>query len=253
MFTHSAELVALVVVIIFCIIGYLLGSISFAVIFSKLFTGKDVREQGSGNAGMTNVMRNSGKLPGILTFVCDFLKGTFSVLIAMNFFIPLCEYIYCFGYEGPIFVSPAVLYFSNIVNPRIVGYIVAIFCMLGHMFPIFFKFRGGKGVATIVGVAAAFNPLTALVCFLFFLVVVLIKKYVSLASILAVTLAVPMNAVFYYLFYTGGTFAWFGGYEILVSTILVAIMSTLVIARHHENIGRLIKGTERKIGDKKKG
>ena len=121
------------------------------------------------------------------------------------------------------------------------------------MFPIFFKFRGGKGVATIVGVAAAFNPLTALVCFLFFLVVVLIKKYVSLASILAVTLAVPMNAVFYYLFYTGGTFAWFGGYEILVSTILVAIMSTLVIARHHENIGRLIKGTERKIGDKKKG
>ena len=146
MFTHSAELVALVVVIIFCIIGYLLGSISFAVIFSKLFTGKDVREQGSGNAGMTNVMRNSGKLPGILTFVCDFLKGTFSVLIAMNFFIPLCEYIYCFGYEGPNFVSPAILYFSNIVNPRIVGYIVAISVCSAICFLYFSNSEGARAL-----------------------------------------------------------------------------------------------------------
>ena len=249
--THYCnEITALVAIIILCIVGYLLGSISFAVIFSKLFTGKDVREQGSGNAGMTNVMRTSGKLPGILTFLGDFLKGTFSVLIAMNFFAPLGEFLFAKGVSGLSLMSylPSI---EEIVNPRIVGYIVAIFCMLGHMFPVFFKFRGGKGVATIVGVAAAFNPLTALGCFVFFLIIVVCTKYVSLASILAVTLAIPMNAITYYFLYRGGEFIWLGGLEVLISTILVFIMSGMVVARHHENIGRLINGTERKIGSKK--
>lgn len=250
---NSTYITVLVAIAILCIIGYLLGSISFAVVFSKAFTGKDVREQGSGNAGMTNVMRTSGKLPGILTFLCDFLKGTVSVAIAMNCFIPLCEYIYCFGLEGPEFVDYGMLYFSNIINPRLVGYIVAIFCMLGHIFPIFFKFRGGKGVATIVGTTAAFNPLTALVCFVFFIILTLLTKIVSISSISAVSLAIPVNAIFYYLLYNEGTYLWFGSHQVLVSTILVAVMSGMVIIKHHENIKRLINGTENKIGSKKKG
>ena len=235
----------IVVIAFFCIIGYLLGSISFAVIFSKLFTGKDVREQGSGNAGMTNVMRTSGKLPGILTFLGDFLKGTVSVALAMNLYWYVVDefWAHCVGGECN--------WPSLYLNPRLVGYIVGVFCLLGHMFPIFFKFKGGKGVATIVGVAAAFNPLTALACFVFFLVIVACTKYVSLASILAVALAVPMNAITYYYFYNGGEYIWLYGQGVLISTILIAIMSGMVIVKHHENIGRLIKGTERKIGIKK--
>lgn len=252
MFFYGNEITALVAIIILCIVGYLLGSISFAVIFSKAFTGKDVREQGSGNAGMTNVMRTSGKLPGILTFLCDFLKGTVSVLIAMKCFVPLCNLLYNFGISG-IIMTGYIPEFDVIVNPRIVGYIVAIFCMLGHIFPIFFKFKGGKGVATIVGTAAAFSPLTALVCFTFFIIITLCTKIVSISSILAVTLAVPVNYLFYVLLYNEGTYIWFGSHQALASTILVAVMSGMVIIKHHENIKRLLNGTENKIGSKKKG
>ncbi len=250
---NSTNITVLVAIAILCIIGYLLGSISFAVVFSKAFTGKDVREQGSGNAGMTNVMRTSGKLPGALTFICDFLKGTASVAIAMKCFVPLCEFLfdklgYCGQFSTTLFPE-----FDTIINPRIVGYIVAIFCMLGHIFPVYFKFRGGKGVATIVGTAAAFNPFTALICFVFFLVMTLLTKIVSISSISAVSLAIPVNAIFYYLLYNEGTYLWFGSHQVLASTILVAIMSGMVIIKHHENIKRLINGTENKIGSKKKG
>ena len=252
MFFYGNEITAFVAIIILCIVGYLLGSISFAVIISKAFTGKDVREQGSGNAGMTNVMRTSGKLPGILTFLGDFLKGTVSVLIAMKCFVPLCKLLYNLGIIG-IIMTGCIPPFDVIANPRIVGYIVAIFCMLGHIFPIFFKFKGGKGVATIVGTAAAFSPLTALVCFTFFIIITLCTKIVSISSILAVTLAVPVNYLFYVLLYNEGTYIWFGSHQALASTILVAIMSCMVIIKHHENIKRLLNGTENKIGSKKKG
>ena len=253
MFKYSTETTALVAIIILCVVAYLLGSISFAVIFSKLFTGKDVREQGSGNAGMTNVMRTSGKLPGILTFLCDFLKGTLAVVLAMNFFSPLTNLLfYNLGISGSSVFSyiPAP---EAIVNTRLVGYLAAIFCMLGHIFPVFFRFKGGKGVATIVGTAAAFNPITALCCFTFFILLVLITKYVSVSSIAAVTLAIPLNYLFYSLLYNTGEYLWFGEYQLLISTILMTIMSLMVILKHHENIGRLIKGTENKIGSKKKG
>lgn len=255
----SGKIAVWVSVVIFCIIGYLLGSISFAVIFSKAFTGKDVREQGSGNAGMTNVMRTSGKLPGILTFLCDFLKGTVSVILAKELFLPVANFLAYFVF-GPL-IDGTFVYYENIVfngaetylNPRLVGYIVAIFCMLGHIFPIFFKFKGGKGVATIVGTAAAFSPFTALVCFTFFIIMTLCTKIVSISSILAVTLAVPVNYLFYVLLYNDGTYIWFGSHQALASTILVAIMSGMVIIKHHENIKRLLNGTENKIGSGKKG
>ena len=252
MFFYGNEITALVAIIILCIVAYLLGSISFAVIISKAFTGKDVREQGSGNAGMTNVMRTSGKLPGVLTFLGDFLKGTVSVLIAMKCFVPLCNLLYNLGVSGEI-LTGYVPEYDTIVNPRIVGYIVSIFCMLGHIFPIFFKFKGGKGVATIVGTAAAFSPFTALVCFVVFLIITLSTKIVSISSISAVILAVPVNYLFHSLLYNDGTYIWFGSHQALASTILIAIMSCMVIIKHHENIKRLINGNENKIGSKKKG
>ncbi len=247
MFTYAGELSVLISVIIFCVIAYLLGSISFAIIFTKKFLGTDIREHGSGNAGMTNVMRTAGKLPGILTFVCDFLKGTVAVLLAKFLYAPLADWL--FDQSTHLSSYRAWIEPQTILNPDLVGPIVAIFCLLGHIFPIFFKFKGGKGVATIVGTAAAFSPLTALCSFIVFGVVLLMSEYVSLSSIVAVTVAIPFTYLF---FKDGGTFLWFGDYQVWVAVICTAIMSSLVIIKHHENIGRLIKGTERKTSDKKR-
>lgn len=252
MFTYAGELSVLISVIIFCIIGYLLGSISFAIIFTKKFLGTDIREHGSGNAGMTNVMRTAGKLPGILTFVCDFLKGTVAVLLAKFLYAPLANWLFSIGITNHhrLSLSSYVITDAEIcLNPELVGSIVAIFCLLGHIFPIFFKFKGGKGVATLVGAGAAFSPFTALCSFIVFGVVLLMSEYVSLASIIAVISAVPFTYLF---FKDGGTFIWFGNYQVWVAVICTAIMSTMIVIKHHENIGRLIKGTERKISDKKR-
>ena len=238
----------LISVIIFCIVSYLLGSISFAIIFTKKFLGTDIREHGSGNAGMTNVMRTAGKLPGILTFVCDFLKGTVAVLLAKFLYAPLANWLFDQS-TASLSSYRSVIEPETILNPELVGSIVAIFCLLGHIFPIFFKFKGGKGVATLVGAGAAFSPFTALCAFIVFGVVLLMSEYVSLASIIAVISAVPFTYLF---FKDDGTFIWFGDYQVWVAVICTAIMSSLVIIKHHENIGRLIKGTERKISDKKR-
>ena len=125
------------------ITSYLLGSISFGVIFSKLFAKKDVREYGSGSAGMTNVMRAIGLLPGVLTFVFDAFKGFAACYLAKYTFFPLANY------------------FSNgewYTEPIYGAYLCGLVCMLGHMFPLFFRFKGGKGVATSVGIFAVCCP-----------------------------------------------------------------------------------------------
>lgn len=246
---YANELSVLISVIIFCIIAYLLGSINFAIIFTKKFLGTDIREHGSGNAGMTNVMRTAGKLPGILTFVCDFLKGTVAVLLAKFLYVPLANLLFDNGVQTLTLRSYAIIDADVCLNPELVGPIVAIFCLLGHMFPIFFKFKGGKGVATIVGTAAAFSPFTALCSFAVFVLVLLMTEYVSLSSIIAVTVAVPFTYLF---FKDGGTFLWFSDYQVWVAVACTFIMSSMVIIKHKENIVRLKNGTERKTSDKKR-
>ena len=236
----EVKIALIVAFAIIAIVSYLLGSISFAVIFTKKFAHTDVREHGSGNAGMTNVMRTAGKLPGILTFLGDFLKGTASSALGMILINPL---------TNALVLAQGKNFTGEYVFPVIAGAFAGLFCLIGHMWPIFFGFRGGKGVATIVGLAVSFSPLTSLTCFALFGVLLLITKIVSISSIIAVASATPVHLIFFkaqeYPLFTEDS-AW-------VVSLLIATMSVLIIARHHENIVRLFKGTERKIGSKKKG
>jgi len=150
--------------IVVAICAYLIGSISFSVIFTKKFAGFDVREKGSGNAGTTNVLRTAGKTPAILTLVCDILKGVFAILLAL-------------------LVGEMVK--GDSVTRAILVEIAGIFVIIGHTFPIFFKFKGGKGVATALGVIIMINWRIGLICLIFALIFMAISRMVSLGSIAA--------------------------------------------------------------------
>lgn len=220
---------AVLILIISCALSYLLGSISFAVIISERFIKKDVRELGSGNAGMTNVMRNAGVLPGLLTFVLDCLKGIVAGLLGKLVVFP---YLFSITHNAV---------FSTINGALVLG----IFCMLGHLFPIFFQFKGGKGVATVGGVGIAACPLAFLVALAFFLAVTIITKMVSAGSI-AAALTLPFAIFFLEKYYNAAA-----GYSPALSLLLMGCMCLCVIIKHSENIKRILKGTERKLGDKK--
>lgn len=220
---------AVLILIISCVLAYLLGSISFAVIISERFIKKDVRELGSGNAGMTNVMRNAGVLPGLLTFVLDCLKGIVAGLLGKLVVFP---YLFSITHNAV---------FSTTNGALVLG----IFCMLGHLFPIFFQFKGGKGVATVGGVGIAACPLAFLVALAFFLAVTIITKMVSAGSI-AAAVTLPFAIFFLEKYYNAAA-----GYSPVLSLLLMGCMCLCVIIKHSENIKRILKGTERKLGDKK--
>ena len=145
--------------------AYLIGSINFAVIFSNLFTGKDVRNSGSGNAGTTNVLRTAGFLPGALTFICDAAKGVAGAVIGKAVFEML-------------FAKTALLVFTPVYG----AYICYIFVMVGHIFPIFFQFKGGKGIATSVGGFAVCCWPAIVIGLVAFAISTLISKIVSISN-----------------------------------------------------------------------
>ncbi len=191
------------------VIGYLLGSISFAVIFSKLFHGEDIRNSGSGNAGATNAIRLYGKKTGIAVFLCDFAKGLLAVMIAK------------------VFIS--------ILNAPYETMLVAgFFVQLGHIFPIYHGFRGGKGVATAVGAAFAVMPLTAALLLILFAVILLSSKYVAVASGVCAALY-PIFA--YFLSASNAT----------ENCVFAAFCSMLILIKHTSNFIRLSRGEEGKI------
>ncbi len=220
---------AVIILTISCILAYLLGSISFAVIISEKFIKKDVRELGSGNAGMTNVMRNAGIIPGILTFVFDCLKGVLAGLLGKLVVFP-----YLFSITNNAI-------FSKIDGALVLG----IFCMLGHLFPIFFQFKGGKGVATVGGIGIAACPLAFLVALAFFLAFTIITKMVSVGSV-AAAVTLPFALYLFEKYYSVSN-----GYTPWISLLLMGAMCLCVIIKHSENIKRIFRGTERKLGDKK--
>ena len=183
--------------------SYLLGSIPFGFILVRVFRGQDVRLTGSGNIGATNVARSSPAL-GILTLVLDALKGLAAVALTRA----------CFP------------------GKDLLAGLAALFAIVGHMFPMWLKFRGGKGVATALGSFAPLAPKALLVTLGFFIAVVLVSRRVSLASILAVGLF-PLLA---WLLHDYG--------ETPQTLALMAVAAVLIIAKHHQNIGRLLAGTE---------
>lgn len=201
--------------------SYLLGSIPFGFLVAKA-KGVDIRTVGSGNIGATNVFRTLGKGPGLFTFFCDFLKGLLSVLLFSKLAIHLA---------GP--VDQGSLPYLKLL--------CGVGSILGHSFPLFLGFRGGKGVATGVGLVMGLAPATAGIGLGTWLAILLATRYVSLASILAAL--------------TVGILAWTPLFHSDPKHIVPAILSTLcalVILRHHSNIARLLHGTENRFSFKRK-
>lgn len=202
--------------LIVAIIAYLIGSINFSVIFSKKMAGFDVREKGSGNAGTTNMLRTVGKKAAAITLVCDILKGVVAILIAM-LVGNLVE-----GSNGALLVQVA-----------------GVAVILGHTFPVFFKFKGGKGVATSLGVLIMSNWQIGLICLVFALVLIILTQMVSVGSIAAailypvLTLFIPENYIVP------------GNY--LIYSIILAV---IIIFNHRENVKRLLSGKENRISFK---
>lgn len=202
------------------VIGYLLGSANTSLIVGK-FYGVDVRKHGSGNAGMTNTLRTLGKAAALLVIVGDLLKGVVACLIGL----------YVVGDRG---FSADIFHRTHLEDLGLmVGGIGAI---LGHNWPVYFGFKGGKGILTSLSVVLMMDPLLALVLFGIFLVIVIITRYVSLGSIIA-SASFPIAAG---VFGRDATFI-----------IFAAGIGLLAIIRHHANIGRIIKRTESKLGQKK--
>lgn len=189
--------------------GYLLGSLPTAVWIGKKYHQVDVREHGSKNAGATNTIRVLGWKTGMVVLLLDMAKGYGSVMMAMHFIAPQEE-------------------------KTLLLILIAASTVLGHIFPLFAQFRGGKGIATMTGISIALFPMSLIILLGLFLAVFLAFRYVSLGSILA-AIALPFLS-----FYVEGN----QETELIVFTILIAI---LVPATHHKNIGRLLRGEEKKL------
>jgi acyl phosphate:glycerol-3-phosphate acyltransferase len=193
-------------------VSYLLGSIPFGYLLVRVFKGEDVRAGGSGNIGATNVARKSPAL-GVATLVLDAAKGLVAVLLARALF------------GGP--------------HQLLIMTVAAFFAVLGHLFPVWLKFRGGKGVATSLGAFLLLTPKSILCMVILFVVIAGALRYVSLASIV-VAAAFPL-------------LAWaFREYADSSQLILIALVSALVIWKHRQNISRLAEGSESKLGAKPK-
>ena len=214
----------MVAYIAMAIIAYLIGSVNFSVIISKKMAGFDVREKGSGNAGSTNVLRTVGKKAAVLTLICDILKGVISILIA-------------------IFIGSIV----KDVNKELLVQIAGIAVVLGHTFPIFFGFKGGKGVATSLGVILMSNWQIGLICLVFALVLMALTRMVSLGSCGAAVLF-PVLTLFMNENYTVLADGKSGKTYFIYSIILAII----VLYNHRSNIKRILNGTENKLSFGKK-
>ncbi|RNC83111.1 MAG: glycerol-3-phosphate 1-O-acyltransferase [Balneola sp.] len=209
-------------------ISYILGSIPSAIWVGKVFKGVDVREHGSGNAGTTNTFRVLGVPFGVTVFVLDFMKG-----FVPSFWLSVVAFDL---FSGPL--SP-----PNWEVEAFLKIACGLFAVIGHMFPVFAKFRGGKGAATACGMLFGIEPISISISFLIFVIVILATRYVSLASMLSsfvypITLLVMKYGL---------------GMEVDGSIIIFSVLiASGIIYRHKSNIQRLRDGTESKVGSSKK-
>jgi glycerol-3-phosphate acyltransferase PlsY len=217
-------------VLIVATTAYLLGSIPFGYLLVRIFRGEDIRGSGSGNIGATNVSRKSPAL-GVLTLLLDALKGAAAVMVAMNTDpASFSRNSIRFGISLPAWAS------ANVVGWAAMA---ALFAVFGHMFPVWLKFRGGKGVATALGAFVLISPEAVVIAAAVFLAVVLLFRRVSLGSIVAVAMS-PL-------------IAWIAGdYGTRIALLLMAVASLAIVIRHHENISRLVAGNEPSLGGQNK-
>ena len=188
--------------IILMIVAYLLGSFPSALVIGKTFYQKDIRNYGSGNLGSTNAFRVLGKKGGAVVFILDILKGGLALLIATY---------------GGATISPL---------------IIAVFALIGHIYPIFANFKGGKAVATSAGIILFYSPMLFLILFVIFIITLKIWKMVSLSSTIISIAAVII--------------IWFGNYD-LTAQIMFSIFAALIIIKHIPNYKRILNGTENKV------
>jgi len=207
------------VYIVIAIIAYLIGSINFSIIISKKMAGFDVREKGSGNAGTTNMLRSVGKRAAALTLLCDVLKGVISIGIAIVVGVLVKD-----------------------LDKALLVQLSAIAVVIGHTYPIFFQFKGGKGVATSLGVLLMVNWQIGLICLVFAVALIALTRMVSLGSVGAAILY-PVLVMFIHTNYTVSE-----GSGYLIFSIILAV---IVAFNHRANIKRLMNGTENRISFKK--
>ena len=204
-------------------LAYLIGSIPFSFLVVKVVAGKDVREHGSQNVGATNVARTAGKGPGIVALLLDIAKG-YAVIVLARWIVMRPDWPF----------QPGVLPWQSREMWVALAGLIAV---LAHMFPVWLRFHGGKGVATAMGAFLALDPKVIAGAILIFAIVLLLSRYVSLASIVSAA-SVPL-----FLRYLADAPFWH---------IVISIgISIAVILKHHSNIARLVQGTERKLGQKK--
>jgi glycerol-3-phosphate acyltransferase PlsY len=207
--------------LIVAVMAYLLGSIPFGYLLVRIFRGEDIRLSGSGNIGATNVARSGAKGLGIATLALDALKGALAVWLAA--LLARSKYNLC----GDFTQHPC-------AHALRLMSVAALFAVLGHVFPVWLRFKGGKGVATALGVFCVLFPAAILVALAIFILIVAITRYVSLGSILG---AIAFPAAAYFLQSTDA-----------MSLVLASSVSLIVILKHHQNISRLLSGTESRFG-----
>ena len=218
------------------IVSYLIGSVNFSILISKAISGKDIRESGSGNAGATNMLRTHGKKFAVITLICDIAKGVLAVVLAY------VAVLYLFADPTTLEMIHPGSYAINTSGVddtlcEALPYIAGLMVMLGHCFPVFFGFKGGKGVATALGVVMTLDWKVGLIVAAFAILIMAITRYVSLGSVLGcvsyiliegtrILMKEPVNKVCF---------------------VCAVLLGALIILRHHANIKRLINGTENKI------
>lgn len=212
--------------ILIAVIAYLLGSLNFSIILSEVVKKKDIRDSGSGNAGATNMLRTYGKKAAVGTMIGDILKVALGIIIAFAILDVPMKYI---------FSNPADT--AEIQRVMLYKEFAGLFCVLGHIFPLYFKFKGGKGVAACTGMVIIVDWRIALILFVIFIGVILISKWISLGSIV-IALLYPVLI--------------FAFYKNFILAAVALLFTAIVIVAHRENIKRLAKGTENKISFKNK-
>ena len=208
------------------VVSYLLGSLNFSIILSEVVKKKDIRKSGSGNAGATNMMRTYGIKAAVGTMLGDIFKVAIGILVAFAILGVPTKYI---------FTNPADA--AEIQRVMLYKEFVGLFCVLGHIFPLYFKFKGGKGVAACTGMVIIVDWRIALILFVIFVSVILISKWISLGSIIIAILYPVLIFVFY---------------KNWILSLVALLFTAIVIIAHRENIKRLIKGEENKISLKNK-
>lgn len=226
------------IIALVAVVSYLIGSVNFSILISKAISGKDIRESGSGNAGATNMLRTHGKKMGVLTLLLDVLKGIVCVLIAILYvkFINSPDRYYEWGSQSDLAM------FRSWLNSVSLPYIAGVCVILGHNFPIYFGFKGGKGVATSLGVVLMLDWKVGLIVAVCAIAIMAITRYVSLGSILGGAAYIVVEIVKAIVT---------KNYNV-IQLVCVVIIGGLLIARHHANIKRLLSGTENKLSFGKK-